>query len=312
MIKREFTFQSVDEITNIHAVEWLPEMKTIAVLQVSHGVTEYILRYEPLAKYLTDKGIAVVGIDDIGHGLSIASGKEPMYFGTEGSFKFVVEDTYTCYKMTKAKFKDVPYIMLGFSMGSYIARAFLIDYPDSVDAAILMGTGQTPPISIFLGKLMANKEAKKVGEDHTSSGIDKLTFGTYNKAFAPNRTEFDWLCKSEKNLDEYIADPMRGKAFTAGLFRELLSCMAYTGKKENIEKMNKNIPIFLISGSMDPVGECGKGVMRANAAFKKVGINDITVKLYDDLRHDILHEDNYQQIYNDLYNWIIEKVLNQK
>lgn len=310
MIKREFTYKSADGVTNIHAVEWLPELKPVAIVQISHGVTEYILRYENLAKYLTDRGIAVVGNDDIGHGLSIAKGKEPMYFGKEGSFKFAVEDMYTCYKMIKEKFIDVPYIVLGFSMGSFISRAFLIDYPESVNAAIIMGTGNTPPLNISLGKFMANKEAKKFGEDHTSPGIHKLTFGTYNKVFAPNRTEYDWLCKSEKGLNEYIADPMRGRDFTAGLFRELLNCMAYTGNVKNIEKMNKDIPIFFVSGSMDPVGECGKGVIRASNAFKKAGVKDVSVKLYDELRHDILHEDICEEIYNDLYNWIKEKILN--
>lgn len=308
MKKEEFYYQSSDGKTQIHAVEWLPEGEPIAVLQIAHGVTEYILRYEPFAKYLTEKGFAVVGNDHLGHGKSIAEKAEPMYFGPTGSWNWVVKDINTCKEIEKKKFPNIPYCLLGFSLGSFLVRTYLIDYPKSVDAAIIMGTGTTPDIQISLAKMMANKEAKKAGEQYSTPTIKKLTFDTYNKIFAPNRTDFDWLCSNNEELDKYIDDPMRGGNLSSGLFREMLSGMSYTNKINNITKMDKDIPILFISGDADPVGNQGKGVTQAYEKFKKVGIKSVSLKLYPKLRHDILHEVGNDKIYDDIHNWMKEKL----
>ena len=309
MNKREFYYPSSDGKTRIHAVEWIPEEEPKAILQIAHGVTEYILRYEEFAEYLTSKGIVVVGNDHIGHGSSIAENAKPMYFGPEGSFKYAVDDVNTLYKTTKEKYENIPYIILGFSLGSFIVRRFLIDYPDTVDGAILVGTGQIAPIKIKIAKFIAKSEAKKHGEDNPTPMIKSLSFDNYNKLFKPNRTDYDWLCLSKTSLDKYIKDEKRGKELSAGLFREMLSGMEYTGNLENIKKMNKDIPIIFLSGEMDPVGEKGKSVKKAYDYFKKAGIKDVSMKLYKDLRHDILHEDNAEQIYQDILEFINEKVV---
>ena len=308
MRKGEFYFPSADGKTLIHGVEWMPDGQPTAVLQIAHGVTEHILRYEELAQYLTERGIVVVGNDHIGHGTSIANEAKPMYFGPEGSWDWVVEDIKTCVNLNKNQFPDKPYYILGFSLGSFAARTYLIKYPGTVDGAIIVGTGQTPHLQIALAKFMANKEAKKVGEDNTSPVIKKLTFETYNKIFAPNKTEYDWLCAREESLDKYIKDPLRGDSMSAGLFREMLSGMDFTANYKNIQKMDKNIPILFLSGDKDPVGEQGKGVKKAYESFKKSGIKDVEMKLYSDLRHDILHEDSRSQIFEDIYIWIKEKM----
>ena len=309
MNKREFYYPSSDGKTGIHAVEWSPDESPKAILQITHGVTEYILRYEEFAEYLTNKGILVVGNDHIGHGSSIAENAKPMYFGPEGSFKYAVDDVNTLYKTTKEKYENIPYIILGFSLGSFIVRRFLIDYPDTVDGAILVGTGQIAPIKIKIAKFIAKSEAKKHGDDNPTPMIKSLSFDNYNKLFKPNRTDYDWLCLSKTSLDKYIKDEKRGKELSAGLFREMLSGMEYTGNLENIKKMNKDIPIIFLSGEMDPVGEKGKSVKKAYSDFKKVGIEDVSTKLYKDLRHDILHEDNAEQIYQDILEFINEKVV---
>lgn len=308
MIKKEFYFPSADGKTTIHAAEWLPEGDIVAVLQVSHGVTEHILRYEAFAEYFTEKGFVIVGNDHIGHGTSIAEGAEPMYFGPAGSWDWVVKDMHTCKTMTKQKYPNVPYGILGFSLGSFLVRSYLIQYPGEVDGAILIGTGQTPSAQLVLAKGIANHEAAKVGEDHTSPMIKQLTFETYNKIFAPNRTEYDWLTSDTKALDDYIADPLRGQYFTAGLFRELLSAMASTGKKEELKKMNTDTPVFFASGTKDPVGDCGKGVERAYQYFQKAGVKDVSMKMYPELRHDILKEVGCVAIYEDIYHWLKQRM----
>ena len=309
MIKNEFYYPSADGKTQIHAVEWKPETEIKGVIQITHGVTEYILRYENFAEFFTQKGFVVVGNDHLGHGQSIAPNGKPMYFGPNGSWNFVVKDIDTCKQMTKKKYPNVPYMILGFSLGSFLVRTYLIDYAqEPLDGAIIMGTGYIPNFKIAIAKMMANKEAKKVGEENTSPVIKSLTFETYNKLFKPNRTAFDWLCSNEEALDEYIKDPLRGEDYSAGLFREMLTGMQYTADLKNIQKMNKKIPIFLLSGDKDPVGEFGKGVIKTHEIFKKAGIEDVEIKLYPNLRHDILHEKCKDTIYNDIYLWLKKKM----
>lgn len=304
MKKEEFYYKSADGVTDIHACMWAPDENPKGIIQIAHGVTEYILRYERFAEYFVSKGYVVVGNDHIGHGLSVAKGKEKMYFGPAGSWNYVVDDIKKCMEISKSKFKNIPYILLGFSLGSFLVRTFLINYPGNVDKAIIMGTGQISAIPIKIARSFANGEAKKVGEQYSTPKIHDLTFGTYNKIFAPNKTEYDWLCANETELTKYINDPLKGGDFSAGLFREMLDGMLYTSKIKNIKKMDKNIPIFLISGDKDPVGDCGKGVNKTYKAFKKAGVQNVTVKLYPNDRHDILHEKNYLDVYEDILSWI--------
>lgn len=308
MVRNEFTFLSADGKTPIHAVEWLPESQVRAVLQISHGVSEYILRYEPFAEYLTARGFAVVGHDHLGHGQSVAEGSARLYFGPKGSWNWVVDDIDQRRNLAKEKFPQVPYFLLGHSMGSFLARTYLIRYPGAVDAVVIMGTGQMPPAVIAGGMAVAAEEARRVGEDQVSPLVDKLSFGAYNKRFAPNRTNFDWLSLNQDNVDRYIADPLCGGNATIGLFREMLGGLSFIAKPQNLKRMNLNIPVLFISGEMDPVGDCGKGVQRAYESFRKAGVRDVSLKLYPELRHEILNETCRETVYDDIYQWLAAKV----
>ena len=308
MVRNEFTFLSADGKTPIHAVEWLPEGQARAVLQISHGVSEYILRYEPFAEYLTAQGFAVAGHDHLGHGQSVAEGSARLYFGPRGSWNWVVDDIDQRRNLAKAKFPQVPYFLMGHSMGSFLARTYLIRYPGAVDAAVIMGTGQMSPAIIAGGKAVAAEEAHRVGEDQTSSLVDKLAFGAYNKRFAPNRTGFDWLSLNQDNVDRYMADPLCGGNATIGLFRAMLGGLSFIAKPENLKRMNLNIPVLFISGEMDPVGDCGKGVKRAFESFRKAGVRDVSLKLYPELRHEILNETCRETVYEDIYQWLAAKI----
>ena len=308
MVRNEFTFLSADGKTPIHAVEWLPEGPVRAVLQISHGVAEYILRYEPFAAYLTERGFAVVGHDHLGHGASVAEGAPRLYFGPKGSWDWVVEDLYTRRCLAGKRFPGVPYFLLGHSMGSFLARTYLIRYPGTVDGAILMGTGQMAPAVIAGGKAVAAEETLRVGEDQSSPLVQELAFGAYNKRFAPNRTEFDWLSVNSDNVDRYIQDPLCGGNPTIGLFREMLGGLRFIAKPENLRKMNLNTPILFISGEMDPVGDCGKGVKRAYESFRKAGVRSVFLKLYPELRHEILNEDGRETVDGDILQWLESRV----
>lgn len=307
MRRNEFYFLSADQKTEIHAVEWVPEGAPKAILQISHGVTEHILRYEEMAEFFTKRGFVVAGNDHLGHGSSIAQGAEPMYFGPEDSWDWVESDMYTCQTILKKHYPGIPCIVLGLSLGSFIVRTYLIQHPGEAAGAILAGTGQTPALPLAMVRGIAKKEARKAGEEHSTPLIKELTFGTYNKQFAPNRTDFDWLCASREGLDDYIADPLRGEAMSAGLFREMLNGMIFTGNLKNQKKMDKDVPILLVSGEEDPVGDSGKGVKTTYRSLQKAGVKDVSMKLYPGLRHDIFLEDKRTDIFADIYNWIVKK-----
>lgn len=307
MVRNEFTFLSADGKTPIHAVEWLPEGAPRAVLQIAHGVSEYILRYEPFAEYLTKRGFAVVGHDHIGHGRSLAEGAPRLYFGGRGSWNFVVDDIYALRQTAGRKFPGIPYFLLGHSMGSFLARTYLTRYPGTVDGAVIMGTGQMAPALISGGLAVAAVEGRRIGEENASALVSKLSFESYNKIFAPNRTGFDWLSVNEANVDAYIADPLCGGSASIGLFREMLGGMRFIAKPEQLKKMNLNTPILFISGEMDPVGDCGKGVQRAYDSFRKAGVRDVSLKLYPKLRHEILCETERETVFEDVYQWLTSK-----
>lgn len=165
------------------------------------------------------------------------------------------------------------------------------DHPKNVSATIIARTGQQPSWQFLFAKKIANHEAKKVGEAHTSPRIQKFTFESYNKHFAPNRTKYDWLCASESSLDEYIKDSMRREDFSSRLFRELLNGMIYTVNKRNIKKMNLDTLILFISGKDDPVGGFGQGVKQTYDVFKKAEMKQVTMCLKSNMRHDIFHEE---------------------
>lgn len=308
MVKDEFTVPSCDNKTALHAVEWLPEGRIRAVLQISHGVSEYILRYGDFAEFLTARGFAVVGNDHLGHGQSVSQGAPRLYFGPAGSWNTVVDDLYALHRLESRKFSGLPYFLLGHSMGSFLARTYLIRYPGAVDGAILMGTGQMSPALVAGGRVIATAESRRVGERNSSPAIQKLAFETYNKAFAPNRTAFDWVSSDDAAVDGYVSDPYCGGNPSVGLFREMLEGIAFITRQRNVELMNRNTPVLFVSGGEDPVGERGKGVRRAYQSFHRAGVRDLTVKLYPGARHEILNDVCRTEVYGDLAAWLLARL----
>ena len=308
MKTREFTFPSADGKTAIHAVEWLPEGEARAVLQIVHGVSEYILRYAPFAEYLTERGFAVVGHDHLGHGTSVAPDGKRLYFGPKGSWEWVVQDIETLRQMSRERFAGIPYFMLGHSMGSFLTRTHLIRYPAATDGAVIMGTGQMAPALIAGGRLVAAVESLRVGEENGSPLVQALSFQTYNKIFAPNRTGFDWLSVNEENVDSYISHHLCGGNPSSGMFREMLRGMNYIAKPEHLKRMDPDTPILFISGGMDPVGDLGKGVRRACESFRAAGVRDVSLQLYPELRHEILNETERLCVYEDVFRWLAARL----
>ena len=304
MVFQEFTYLSANGKTPIHAVEWLPEGTPIAVLQITHGVSEHILRSEPFARSLTDRGFDVVGHDHLGHGGSQIQGKGGLYFGPKGSWDIVVQDLEVRRQLAREQFPSIPYFLLGHSMGSFVLRTHLIRYPGVSNGAIIMGTGQMPQLILKGGILVARLEGSRVGEDQPSPLVNKMAFGPYNKPFAPNRTSYDWLSANPQNVDFYISQPLCGGIPSTGLFREMLGGMSYIAAAKNLCKMDVNTPILFVSGEQDPVGDMGKGVRRAYESVLAAGVRDVGLKFYPGLRHEILNEDCREEVFQDLFHWM--------
>ena len=305
---QEFNFLSSDGKTQLHGISWLPEGTPRAVLQIAHGVAEYIGRYDGFARFLNEQGIAVVGHDHLGHGKSVTENSTPVYFGDGNTWQTVVDDIYLLHNRLRQQFPNVPMVLMGHSMGSFLARTYLIRYPGTVDAAIVMGTGWQGSL-ILAGGLLISKLVSLRGNDATSDFVTNLAFGSYNKRIKPQRTAFDWLSADEDNVNAYIADPLCGQPTTVGLFREMLKGFQFNQKFGNLDKMSHDTPILLIAGQEDPVGDYGAGVNQTYQEFKRSGVRDCTVKLYPGLRHEILNEKAQQaQVYADIAAWLEEKI----
>lgn len=308
MVRSEFTFPSADGMTDIYAVEWVPDGPVRAVVQISHGLAEHVLRYEPLAAWLTERGFAAAGHDHLGHGTSVAPGAPRLCFGPKGSWDFLVEDIETRRRLLVERFPGVPVFLLGHSMGSFLARTYLIRCPGRVAGALLMGTGQVPAVPLVFGRALASVQVRKLGNGTPAPQLDRLVFGHYNDRFAPSRTAFDWLSRDPDNVNAYMDDPLCGGVPTAGLFRELLRGLSLVSRPALLKRMDPGTPVLLASGALDPVGNYGRGVEQVLRVFRRAGVQDVTMKLYPGLRHEILNEDYREEVFQDLYRWMTQRL----
>jgi len=308
-IVSEYFFPSSDGKTLIHVNQWTPVGREIVgVVQIAHGVAEYGRRYAPFAEYLCSHGFVVVANDHLGHGQSIIEGSPMVYLGEKDGWQHVVDDIEELRRRTGQVFSGKPYFLFGHSMGSFLSRTHLIRYPGRLDGCILCGTGHQSAAMIAGGKLIADREIRRLGKKAYSVRADQLAFGAYNRHFSPTRTKFDWISASSSNVDDYIADPLCGGDTTLGLFRDMLDGLSCITKQSNINRMDKELPVFFIAGDQDPVGDMGKGVEKAYQCFKKAGIRDVSIKLYHGLRHEILNEASKKYVYRDVLDWLEARI----
>lgn len=306
VLKETFTFPSVVGDADIYAVSWKPDGPVKAVLQLIHGMAEHIERYDGMARWFAEKGIAVYGCDHLGHGRSI-SDKYPLgYFGTGNANGFVFrDDTKKLTDLAKAENPGVPFAIFGHSMGSFVARTYLEKYSDGVDAAVICGTAGPNPL-IGAAKL-ATALFSKTSPKKDGTVMDKLAFGTYNDK-TDKRTKFDWLSINEDNVDTYIADPLSGFLFSNQGYRDLITLNDYICKDQVFDGARADLPILLIGGSEDPVSAYGKGVEQTFESYKK-NHTDVQMKLYEGKRHEIHNEKDAEVVYQDVYDFLADKIL---
>ena len=289
MKKETFEFVGYHGLT-LPATLWLPEQAPRCILQIAHGMTEHIGRYETLAQELTEHGILVAGFDLRGHGRNPGD-PNVASFG-EGGWEASIQDMRLFFEILGERFPDLPHFMLGFSLGSFLLREYLDRYSEKVSGAAILGTGFQPGPVLDIMMAVVKSQIRKAGFDGTTDLIKQLSFGNYNQKFKPNRTIADWLCADDAQLDDYLSDPLCRSTISAGLFWQLLGSMKRTGSKNAYDGWNKDMPILMLSGQEDPVGDSGKGVLLVRQRMEKAGIHNVTMKLFPNARHDLLHEES--------------------
>ncbi len=305
MIQSEkFTFLSADQKTPIHVEGFLPAGKVVAWVQIAHGVAEHKERYDAFMQFLAAQGIAAFANDHLGHGQSICAEENRGFFAEKDGWNTVVRDMKALHDRLEERFPGLPRILFGHSMGSFLSRTYVIQCPEDFSAAIFCGTGQQSPLLVTLGLGIASLTAKCRGVKYHSRRLQNIVFGGYNKRIPNPRTPYDWLSCNEANVDAYLADPLCGGISSVGLFRDMLRGIRFLSGRKNIQKIPKDLPLLLVAGAEDPVGDYGKGPSLACELYRSAGIRDVSLKLYEHARHELLNEANREEFFQDLLTWM--------
>ena len=303
-MRKEFYFPSKDGLTQIHAVEWIPEGEIKGCLQIAHGMVEHIERYDEFAAFLASKGICTVGHSHLGHGKSVVDKSKLGYFAAPKGNACVIGDIHELRTMIQKKYPNVPYFMLGHSMGSFLIRQYLGLNGEGLAGAIIMGTGEQPDLIVAGGKMVCKVIAAFKGWEHRSRFVNSLVIGAFEKEMGKG-----WLSKNTENVKKYAADPLSGFIFTLNGFYHMFDGISKMNGLEKGGKFPKELPVFFVAGSEDPVGAHGKGVETVYGRYLEKGAKDAKIKLYEGDRHEILNEYDKEVVFDDLLNWIMEKIL---
>ncbi len=276
---------------------WAPATAPKAIIQIVHGMAEHIARYERMAKALNEAGFLVCGRNHRGHG---PEAKLLGYFADEQGWDAILNDAHEVSLDIKKQYPGVPFILLGHSMGSFLAREYALRYGKELDGLILSGTGFYPKALCASGRMLAKLAPKK----KPANLVNNIAFAGNNKPFAPGRTGFEWLSRDEKEVDKYVADPLCGFCFTGSAFSDFFGGLLALTDESRLSSMPKDLPVYFMSGDRDPVGQMGEGVRQVAEQFKKAGMRDITVKLYPDARHELFNELNRDEVTADLIQWL--------
>lgn len=280
-----------------------PNVEIKAFLQILHGMAEYSDRYARFAEYLNKSGIAVFAADHRGHGAT-ASEDEIGWFAEEDGWNRIADDAFELANFITSQYRVSTTFLMGHSMGSFLARTVMVKHPDFYSGVIIMGTGCGKGIVGKIGKLVCRNEIKKHGSKSPGVKMNKLSFSSYNRQFEPTSTDFDWLSRDAKEVEKYIKDDKCGFLCTNGFFYDLLTGVEFSNSTANAETLPKDLPLLIISGEMDPVGDFGKGVKKVYKLYTGAGIADVTLKLIPGARHELLNEINRKEVFEILANWL--------
>ena len=284
------------------SIDSLPPLK--GVVQIAHGMAEHSTRYAHFAHCLNKAGYAVYANDHRGHGRSAESESQQGYLGGKDGFDHLIADMAHLAQIAHTNHPDIPLFLFGHSMGSFASQRFLMEYPGLIDGLILSGSNGKQGAVLSLGRWIAGIECALRGDRAESNLLNRLSFGAYNKKFAPNRTSYDWLSRDETSVDRYIADPWCGAIFPTSFFAGFFDTLLYIENPKHFHKIPLSTPIIILSGDQDPVGSFGKGVKELYNRYRSVGVQDVSIKLYSGARHEILNELNRDDVIRDIIDFL--------
>ena len=310
--KKDYYFASSSGMCRIHAAVWYPDAqkykKPLGVVQIAHGMIDHIERFDELACYLADGGFVVAGNAHLGHGDSVNSKDDWGYFAAgRNSAQYLVKDMFRLTRIMQKKYPGLPYALIGHSMGSYMARRYMMSYGDELDAAVILGTGNQSRLVVDAGLAAARLTERLRGERYRSALLNKMMFGKFNSRIASPNTASDWLTRREDIVKEYVDDEKCSYIFTANAYEGLLQVIKYVILENNIRYTPKELPILIASGAEDPVGDYGKAVERLYRKYQKY-LDDVELRLYEECRHELHSEINAQEIFGDIYGWLSQRL----
>lgn len=309
-IEKTFTFQSKDQ-REIFVYQWSRNLKKVkGIVQISHGMAETASRYRRFAKALTQAGFIVYANDHRGHGKSADSIELQGYLGEEDGFNLLIQDIAHLTDIIKEKHPEKSIYLFSHSMGSFAAQKYIMDYPNKINGLILAGSNGPQGFALTAGKVVSKLETMIRGRKAKSKLMNQLTFGQYNKNFEPQTTGSEWLTRDKKELAKYLENPYCGSIFPASFYYEFLDTLQYVEDEKNFPKIPKDLPIYILSGDQDPVGDFGDGVKKLEQRYKNRGVYDLEMKLYEGARHELLNELNREEVTADIINWLEERVKN--
>ena len=301
----EFTFDSSTAHNKIFTRLYEPDGEPKAVLQISHGMAEHSALYKPFCEYMAQRGFVVVINDHLGHGRSVTSGALYGHFGEKGGLYNVVEDQRNLQSIMREKYPELPYFLMGHSMGSFIAREFAAAYGNSLTAVVFMGTSAGISTAMWKAeRTYLNMLKKAKGARAKIPSLEKIATGPYNKKFKPNRTNYDWVTSKEEEVDRFVNDPLCGFSFTINGYMGLLELLNRTYLDNTLTAGNPMLPIIFMSGCEDSCMLGYKKHIEAVSKQQEAGYYYVGSKMYAGMRHEILNEIGKEQVYEDILKHI--------
>lgn len=309
-----YYFPSADGVSKVRVKAWgrfSEEPGSLrGIVQIVHGMSEHVDRYDEFAAYLVDRGYAVVANDHIGHGKTAAHEDDMGHIPLKAGKEAMIADIHRLRQFVEKHCgPDVPYVMFGHSMGSFLVRTYLARHADGISAAIICGTGQQQAALSAAGNKFARVLSLAKGERFRSSILHGMGAGAYSKQIKKPRTPFDWLSVDPAVVDAYIDDPFCGAMFTVAGYAALTSLTAEMVKPACAAAVPQDMSLLFIAGEDDPVGDFGKGVSAAAQQYRDAGIASVDEILYAGMRHEILNEPGKAQVYEDIESWLSSRGL---
>jgi alpha-beta hydrolase superfamily lysophospholipase len=300
MDEKPFTFSAADG-SEVFAYAWRGQGSAVAVVQIIHGLAEHAGRYRRLAEALTSAGYSVYASDLRGHGKTAHSREELGFFAEHDGWRKCLNDLWQLTQIIAAENPGVPILLLGHSMGAALARQMMAEHGEAFAGVVLSGASGQPTLLALAGRLVARMEKLRLGQRGKSSLIRSLTFGAFNKPFQPARTRFDWLSRDPAEVDKYVADPLCGFDVSAQLWMDMLD--AWPRIAASCAGIPKSLPIYVISGSRDPVSADTRRLEPMIAQYRAAGL-EVQHKFYPEARHELLNETNREEVTSDLMGWM--------